>query len=68
MIAVGTGGTISGIGALPEGAEAGHDRRRRRPRGLDLHGGEEDMHPYLVEGVGEDFWPQTFDRTSSTSG
>ena len=19
------------------------------------------MHPYLVEGVGEDFWPQTFD-------
>ena len=22
------------------------------------------MHPYLVEGVGEDFWPQTFDRTT----
>ena len=21
------------------------------------------MHPYLIEGVGEDFWPQTFDPT-----
>src|SRR5205085_7416926 len=22
-----------------------------------------DVHPYLVEGVGEDFWPETFDRS-----
>ena len=22
------------------------------------------MHPYLVEGVGEDFWPETFDRST----
>ena len=21
----------------------------------------DEVHPYLVEGVGEDFWPQTFD-------
>src|SRR5436305_11836072 len=21
------------------------------------------VHPYLVEGVGEDFWPETFDRS-----
>ena len=25
------------------------------------------VHPYLVEGIGEDFWPETFDRTWSTS-
>src|ERR687892_679042 len=23
----------------------------------------QDVHPYLVEGVGEDFWPETFDRS-----
>ena len=28
----------------------------------------EQMHTYKVEGVGEDFWPGTFDRTWSTSG
>ena len=37
VIAVGTGGTITGTRALPEGAEPRPDDRRRRPRGLDLH-------------------------------
>ena len=23
----------------------------------------DDVHPYLLEGVGEDFWPETFDRS-----
>jgi cystathionine beta-synthase len=58
VIAVGTGGTISGtarylkeqkpdllvVGADPEGS---------------IYSSE--VHPYLVEGIGEDFWPQTYD-------
>jgi cystathionine beta-synthase len=31
------------------------------PEGSIYSGGEENVRPYLVEGVGEDFWPQTFD-------
>ncbi len=56
---VGTGGTITGtarylkerkpdllvVGADPEGS---------------LYSGDE-VHPYLTEGIGEDFWPETFD-------
>ena len=32
------------------------------PEGSIYSGRDSDVHPYLVEGVGEDFWPQTFDR------
>jgi len=59
VFSVGTGGTISGtarylkeqnaelvvVGADPEGSIYSSDR----------------VHPYLVEGIGEDFWPTTFD-------
>jgi cystathionine beta-synthase len=31
------------------------------PEGSIYSGGDENVHPYLVEGVGEDFWPETFD-------
>jgi cystathionine beta-synthase len=58
---VGTGGTISGTGRY---------LKERKPElvvvGADPEGSiytSEDVHPYLVEGVGEDFWPQTFDRS-----
>ena len=36
VVGVGTGGTVTGIGPLPQGAEARHRDRRRRPRRLDL--------------------------------
>jgi cystathionine beta-synthase len=59
VISVGTGGTISGtarylkeqkpdllvVGADPEGS---------------IYSSRE-VHPYLVEGIGEDFWPTTYD-------
>jgi cystathionine beta-synthase len=59
VISVGTGGTISGtarylrdqkpdllvVGADPEGS---------------IYSSPE-VHPYLVEGIGEDFWPTTYD-------
>jgi cystathionine beta-synthase len=58
---VGTGGTISGIGRYlkeqnPEIQVIGAD-----PEGSVYSGGT--GRPYLVEGVGEDFWPDCFDRT-----
>jgi len=60
---VGTGGTISGVGRYlkerkPEVTVVGAD-----PEG-SIYSHPEDVHPYLVEGVGEDFWPETFDRST----
>ena len=62
VIAVGTGGTISGAGRYikeqnPEVLIVGAD-----PEGSIYTSGEAEMHPYLVEGIGEDFYPETFDR------
>jgi cystathionine beta-synthase len=58
---VGTGGTISGIGRYlkqrnPAVTVVGAD-----PEGSVFSGDE--PRPYLVEGIGEDFWPSTFDPT-----
>ncbi len=51
VISVGTGGTISGDRALLQGAQARRADRRRRPRGLDLHGeGRERPAPVLRRG------------------
>jgi cystathionine beta-synthase len=61
VVGVGTGGTITGtsrylIERNPNIVVVGAD-----PEGSIYSGGEENVRPYLVEGVGEDFWPQTFD-------
>lgn len=57
---MGTGGTISGVGRYlkeqnPDVQVVGAD-----PSGSVYSGGT--GRPYLVEGVGEDFWPETYDR------
>ena len=57
---VGTGGTISGTGRYlkeqnPDVQVVGAD-----PAGSVYSGGS--GRPYLVEGVGEDFWPDAYDR------
>jgi cystathionine beta-synthase len=62
VISVGTGGTISGVGRY---------FKERKPEvlivGADPEGsvytakGDEDVHPYLVEGIGKDTWPATMD-------
>src|SRR5215210_1888752 len=62
VISVGTGGTISGVGRY---------FKERKPEvlivGADPEGsvytarGNDDVHPYLVEGIGKDTWPETLD-------
>ena len=63
VLGVGTGGTVTGTARYlrerrPDLVVIGAD-----PEGSIYSGGEENVRPYLVEGVGEDFWPQTFDRS-----
>ncbi len=59
---VGTGGTISGVGRyLKEVSEGRVKIIGADPEGSVYSGGT--GRPYLVEGVGEDFWPDTYDRT-----
>src|SRR5215216_4634440 len=62
VISVGTGGTISGVGRY---------FKERKPDvlivGVDPEGSvytardDGDLHPYLVEGIGKDTWPETMD-------
>ncbi len=58
---VGTGGTISGTGRyLKEVSEGRVTVVGADPEGSVYSGGS--GRPYLVEGVGEDFWPTAYDR------
>src|SRR6195256_4209750 len=62
VVSVGTGGTISGLGKY---------FKERKPEvlivGADPEGSvytaksHDDLHPYLVEGIGKDTWPETMD-------
>ena len=62
VISVGTGGSISGIGRWF------HERKPDvRIVGVDPEGSiytardDSELHPYLVEGIGKDTWPDTID-------
>jgi cystathionine beta-synthase len=59
---VGTGGTISGTGRyLKEISDGRVKIIGADPEGSVYSGGS--GRPYLVEGVGEDIWPETYDTT-----
>jgi cystathionine beta-synthase len=58
---VGTGGTITGIGRYLKERNPAVQVIGADPVGSIYSGGPDAVKPYLVEGVGEDFWPQTFD-------
>ncbi|WP_330239102.1 cystathionine beta-synthase [Streptomyces sp. NBC_00525] len=58
---VGTGGTISGTGRYLKDVSGGAVKVvGADPEGSVYSGGS--GRPYLVEGVGEDFWPSAYDR------
>lgn len=58
---VGTGGTITGTGKYLKEVSGGKVQIiGADPEGSVYSGGT--GRPYLVEGVGEDFWPETYDR------
>jgi cystathionine beta-synthase len=63
---VGTGGTITGTGRYLKEVSAGRPQGPVRVIGADPEGSVYSGgtgRPYLVEGVGEDFWPAAYDRT-----
>jgi cystathionine beta-synthase len=58
---IGTGGTISGAGRYLKDVSGGRvSVIGADPEGSVYSGGS--GRPYLVEGVGEDIWPETYDR------
>ncbi|WP_066898938.1 cystathionine beta-synthase [Mycolicibacterium houstonense] len=61
---VGTGGTITGAGRYLKEVSAGRDGGPVQVVGADPEGSVYSGgtgRPYLVEGVGEDFWPSAYD-------
>ncbi len=56
---IGTGGTISGVGKALKGFSPTVQIVGADPEGSVYSGGT--GRPYLVEGIGEDFWPTTYD-------
>ncbi|MFZ0666591.1 MAG: cystathionine beta-synthase [Acidimicrobiales bacterium] len=56
---IGTGGTISGVGRYLKSQNPDVQIVGADPEGSVYSGGS--GRPYLVEGIGEDFWPTTYD-------
>jgi cystathionine beta-synthase len=64
VIGVGTGGTITGVARYLHEQNPAIEVIGADPEG-SIYSNEE-VRPYLVEGVGEDFWPQTYDPSVTT--
>jgi cystathionine beta-synthase len=60
VASIGTGGTISGIGRYLKARNPAVQVVGADPEGSVYSGGS--GRPYLVEGIGEDFWPDAYDR------
>jgi cystathionine beta-synthase len=58
---IGTGGTITGVGRYLKAQNPAVQIIGADPEGSVYSGGG--GRPYLVEGIGEDFWPPTYDPT-----
>jgi cystathionine beta-synthase len=62
VVGVGTGGTVSGAGRYLKERKPGVEVVGADPEG-SIYSHPTDVHPYLVEGVGEDFYPATLDTS-----
>ncbi len=60
VLGIGTGGTVTGAGRYLKERNADIQIIGADPQGSLYTGG---IHPYKVEGIGEDFYPGTFDKT-----
>ncbi len=63
VVGVGTGGTITGTGRYLKERNPRIEVIGADPAGSIYTAGPEGPKQYLLEGVGEDFWPATFDPT-----
>jgi len=64
VISVGTGGTISGVGRFFKERGSPALIVAADPEGsVYTAAAAEDLHPYFVEGIGKDCWPETMDRS-----
>jgi cystathionine beta-synthase len=61
VASIGTGGTISGIGRYLKSQNPAIQIIGADPEGSVYSGGS--GRPYLVEGIGEDFWPEAYDAS-----
>jgi cystathionine beta-synthase len=59
VASIGTGGTISGVARYLRERDPAIQIIGADPEGSVFSGGP--VKPYLTEGIGEDFWPQTYD-------
>ena len=59
VVSLGTGGTVSGIGRYLKQRNPAIQVIGADPDGSVYSGAT--PHPYLTEGIGEDFWPTTYD-------
>ncbi len=59
MAGIGTGGTVTGVGRYLKERNPAVQVIGADPEGSVYSGGS--GRPYLVEGIGEDFWPTTYD-------
>ena len=59
VVALGTGGTVSGAGRYLKGRDPSVAIVGADPAGSVYSGSP--SRPYLTEGIGEDFWPTTYD-------
>jgi cystathionine beta-synthase len=60
VLGIGTGGTVTGAGRFLKEQNSAVQIVGADPEGSIYTG---DVHPYKTEGIGEDFWPGTFDKT-----
>ena len=61
VISVGTGGTITGVGRYLHEQNPDIEIVGADPAGSIFT--SEEIHPYLVEGIGKESWPDTLDRS-----